>query len=122
MAEHRLPGDKIGLSPRSSARWALLGLSGQYTKDMTGECSVQGTISLVASACKGGEGLMRYLDGCDDEQVLQVVIVGERRVLEDNLLQELDELRLKPSCHERLDCHADLLRVLALRQGRGDHL
>ena len=65
---------------------------------------------------------MRYLNGCDDEQVLQVVIVGDRGVLEYNLLQELNELCLKPSCHERLDCHADLLRVLALRQGCGDHL
>mmetsp|Transcript_12955 Transcript_12955/g.36409 ORF Transcript_12955/g.36409 Transcript_12955/m.36409 type:complete len:306 (+) Transcript_12955:758-1675(+) len=62
------------------------------------------------------------LDGCNDEQVLQVGVGGEGRVLEHNLLQELDELCLELSCHEGLDAYRHILGVLALREGGAHHL
>lgn len=46
-----------------------------------------------------------YLDGSNDEQVLQVVVIAEAAVLQDNLLQKLNELALQPSLHERFHCH-----------------
>ncbi len=45
------------------------------------------------------------LDGGDDEQVLQVVVVGEGGVLQHDLLQELDQLVLELGLHEGLDRH-----------------
>lgn len=60
--------------------------------------------------------LAAHLDGCNDEQVLQVVIVGEGGVLQHNLLQQLYEFCLEAGSHEALDGHTDLLRVLALWQ------
>lgn len=46
-----------------------------------------------------------YLNGSDDEQVLQVVIVAEAAVLQHNLLQQLNELALKASLHKGLHSH-----------------
>ena len=63
------------------------------------------------------------LDGGDNEQVLQVVVARERRVgHQDDLLEQLDQLRLQPGGHERLDRHGDLLRVAALGQRGRNHL
>ena len=62
------------------------------------------------------------LDRRDDQQVLQVVVVAEAAGLEDDLLQQLDQLRLQPGCHEGLDRHRHLLRVLRLWQSRRHHL
>lgn len=59
-----------------------------------------------------------HLDGCDDQQVLEIVVIGEGGVLEHNLLQQLNELGLQSRSHEALDSHADLLRVFALWQCR----
>ena len=59
----------------------------------------------------------------DDEQVLQVGVVGElRRALQDDLLQELDELRGKIRVHERLDGGAERVRALVFRKRRADDL
>lgn len=46
-----------------------------------------------------------YLNGSDDEQVLQVVVVAEAAVLQHNLLQKLNEFTLEASLHEGFDCH-----------------
>lgn len=56
--------------------------------------------SATSSCCR-----VPYLDGSDDEQVLQVVIVAEAAVLQHDLLQELNELALEASLHEGLHCH-----------------
>ncbi len=60
-----------------------------------------------------------YLDGCNDEQVLKVVVVAEAAVLQHNLLQQLNELSLQACQHEGLDGHGHLLRVARLWQGCG---
>ena len=61
------------------------------------------------------------LDRGDDEQILQVVVVGEGRVgHQHNLLEQLDQLRLQARGHKGLDRDGDLLRVAALGQ-RGGH-
>ena len=49
--------------------------------------------------------LKGHLDGSDDKQVLQVVIVAEAAVLQHNLLQQLNELALQACQHEGLDSH-----------------
>lgn len=49
-------------------------------------------------------------------------VLAEDRVIQDNLLQELDELVGKVGGHEGLDCDRDLLWILGLRQGRLDNL
>lgn len=53
---------------------------------------------------------------------LQVVVVAEGGVVEHNLLQQLDQLGLQVSLHERLDRHRHALWVLALGQRSGHHL
>lgn len=49
-------------------------------------------------------------------------MLAEDRVIQHNLLQELDELVGKVSGHEGLDCDGHLLGILSLRQGRLDNL
>ena len=71
---------------------------------------------------RGKRAEVWHLDGGDDEQVLQVVVVGEGGVLQHDLLQQLDQLGLEASLHEALHRHRHLLRVLGLRQRRGHHL
>jgi hypothetical protein len=63
-----------------------------------------------------------HLDGSDDEKVLEVVIVGEGRVLQHDLLQQLNQLCLQARLHEALDRDRHLLRVLALWQCRRHYL
>ena len=58
------------------------------------------------------------LNGREYEQVLQVAVVAEHAVVEHDLLEHLDELRAQVGRHERLDRHADVLRVLGLVERR----
>mmetsp|Transcript_10474 Transcript_10474/g.36145 ORF Transcript_10474/g.36145 Transcript_10474/m.36145 type:complete len:1393 (-) Transcript_10474:82-4260(-) len=62
------------------------------------------------------------LDGGQNQQVLQVGVATEGRVLEHNLLQQLDQLVWQVGGHEGLDADRDLLWVLALREGSGHDL
>mmetsp|Transcript_9903 Transcript_9903/g.26951 ORF Transcript_9903/g.26951 Transcript_9903/m.26951 type:complete len:285 (-) Transcript_9903:2813-3667(-) len=62
------------------------------------------------------------LDGSDDEQILQIVVVGEGCVVQHDLFQELDELGLQLGGHEGLHRDGHLLRVLALWERSGHHL
>lgn len=49
-------------------------------------------------------------------------VLTEDRVIQDNLLQELNELVGKVSGHEGLDCNGHFLWILGLRQGCLDNL
>mmetsp|Transcript_9515 Transcript_9515/g.21823 ORF Transcript_9515/g.21823 Transcript_9515/m.21823 type:complete len:509 (-) Transcript_9515:2161-3687(-) len=62
------------------------------------------------------------LDGSQDQQVLQVLVVAELGALEHNLLQELNQLVGQVGVHERLDSHGHFLSILARGQGSGHHL
>lgn len=53
------------------------------------------------------------LDGCEQQQVLQVRILREDGVLNNNLLKELDELSWQISGHESTDGLGDIIRVLS---------
>ena len=61
-------------------------------------------------------------NGSEHEQVLEVLVVAERRRLNDNLLEDLNELDRKVSCDESLDGHRDIIRVGALGKGSRDDL
>ena len=65
---------------------------------------------MAAAPCSNMVGQFKriqscHLDGSDDEQVLQVVVVAEAAVLQNNLLQQLNELSLQACQHEGLDSH-----------------
>jgi len=88
-----------------------------------GDLAHGGSVEVVEPRDVVGHAALVGLDRGDDEQILQVVVVGERRVGEQHdLLEQLDQLRLQARGHEGLHCHRDLLRVAALGQGRRDHL
>ena len=57
-------------------------------------------------------------DGCQHQQVLEVAVVAERRWLQDDLLQQLDELERQVSSQECLDSDRDIVGVGALGQRR----
>lgn len=62
------------------------------------------------------------LDRRQNQEVLEVSVVGEARVVEHNSLEELDELVRKLGGHEGLDGARDLVGVFGLRKGGGDNL
>ena len=62
------------------------------------------------------------LDGGQDEQVLEVAVLGEQRVVKNDLLQELDEFVGQVGGHEGLDGGRHLIRVLCLAQCGLDNL
>lgn len=49
-------------------------------------------------------------------------VLAKDRVIQDNLLQELDQLIGKVGSHESLDCDGHFFWILSLRQGCLDHL
>lgn len=57
------------------------------------------------------------LDGSQDQQVLQVLVAREVRVVQHDPLQQLDQLVRHVGVHERLHSCGDLVRVLSLREG-----
>lgn len=61
------------------------------------------------------------LDGGEDEQVLQVPVVGELRVLQHDLLEQLDQLVGQVGRHEGLDGGRHHVGVLGLREGDLHH-
>lgn len=62
------------------------------------------------------------LNGCEDQEVLQVAVVAECRVLEHNLLEQLNELVGEVCRHERLDRHRHILGVRRFGKRRLNHL
>mmetsp|Transcript_18521 Transcript_18521/g.52004 ORF Transcript_18521/g.52004 Transcript_18521/m.52004 type:complete len:364 (-) Transcript_18521:2397-3488(-) len=79
-----------------------------------------GTIKVVQLVDEHFDTAVVGLDGSEDEEVLQVGVVGERSGLQHNLLQQLDQLHMQLLGHEGLDSDADLLRVARLRQRGAD--
>lgn len=53
---------------------------------------------------------------------VQSPVLAEDRVIQDDLLQQLDQLIGKVSSHEGLDCDRHFLWILSLRQGCLHHL
>lgn len=62
------------------------------------------------------------LDRCQDQEVLEVSVVGEARVVQNDSLEELDKLVWELGGHEGLHGARDLLGVLGLWEGGGDNL
>jgi hypothetical protein len=61
-------------------------------------------------------------NGSKEEELLEVAVVAEGRWLEDDLLEELDELDRQVGRQKRLDSDRHVLRVLRLRDSRGNDL
>mmetsp|Transcript_31185 Transcript_31185/g.87443 ORF Transcript_31185/g.87443 Transcript_31185/m.87443 type:complete len:318 (-) Transcript_31185:2509-3462(-) len=62
------------------------------------------------------------LDRREDQEVLQVGVAAEGRVLQNDLLQQLDQLVRQLRGHEGFHRHRHLLRVLALWERSGHYL
>lgn len=62
------------------------------------------------------------LDGSQNEQILQIAMVREDRVVEDNLFEQLNQLIGQIGCHEGLHSDGDVFGVLRLRESSLDNL
>ena len=56
------------------------------------------------------------------QQVLEILVVAERRRLQDDLLKKLNELNREVRRQESLDSDRDIIRVSALRKRCGNDL
>ena len=56
------------------------------------------------------------------QQVLQVLVLAERRRLQDDLLEQLNQLDRKVCRQERLDGDRNIVRICAFRNGGCDDL
>ncbi len=61
-------------------------------------------------------------NGGQQKQVLQVLVVAERRWLDDDLLQQLDEFNPKVCSQKGVDGDGNIIGVCGLRQRSGDNL
>src|SRR3546814_12041405 len=61
--------------------------------------------------------LLVRTDSGQNEQVLEVPVVGEVSALQDDALEQLDELLWHVGVDESLNRGGDLIRVLGLRKG-----
>jgi len=62
------------------------------------------------------------LDCCEHEKILQILVVGETRIVKDNSLKEINQLMRQLSGHESLHCARDFIGVLGLWQGSLNNL
>mmetsp|Transcript_3295 Transcript_3295/g.10326 ORF Transcript_3295/g.10326 Transcript_3295/m.10326 type:complete len:1450 (+) Transcript_3295:864-5213(+) len=81
-----------------------------------------GAVKVVQPVHKVHHLAGRRLDGGEDEQVLQVLVVRKVAALQHQPLQQPDQLVRQVGRHERLHRQRHLVRVLALRQRRAHHL
>jgi hypothetical protein len=80
------------------------------------------TVIVIKSVDVVHDSALISLDGCQNQQVLKVSVVGESGVVENDSLEELDELVRELGSHESLDCAGDLISVLGFWKSCGNNL
>lgn len=50
-------------------------------------------------------------DGCEDQEILQVLVLAERRGFEDDLFEQLDQFVGQVGAQECLHCHGDVIWI-----------
>jgi hypothetical protein len=89
---------------------------------LSGDASYLGDVVVLELVDVPDDLALVRADRREQKQVLQVLVVAERRWLDDDLLEQLDELDRHVGGQEGFDGDRHIVRVGALRNGRGHDL